>query len=125
MQNNKSTWSNSNSKSFNSNSNSGDFKSYLNSNNDLLMSYSKLIIIMIKSTYQDLDQFMKRIGIDNQFNTIQHELNWNWIDMLGDRPLLKPMMINICQSITKHSMAEWLEKQILPAVLSSWSKKFL
>ena len=27
-------------------------------------------------------QFMNWIGIDNQFNSIQHELNWNWIERL-------------------------------------------
>ena len=26
------------------------------------------------------DQFMNWIGIDNHFNSIQHELNWNWIE---------------------------------------------
>ena len=26
------------------------------------------------------DQFMNWIGIDNQFNSIQYELNWNWIE---------------------------------------------
>ena len=29
---------------------------------------------------QGSDQFMNWIGIDNQFNSIQHELNWNWIE---------------------------------------------
>ena len=26
---------------------------------------------------------MNWIGIDNQFNSIQHELNWNWIERFG------------------------------------------
>ena len=30
--------------------------------------------------HQGSDQFMNWIGIDNQFNSIQHELNWNWIE---------------------------------------------
>ena len=29
---------------------------------------------------QGSDQFMNWIEIDNQFNSIQHELNWNWIE---------------------------------------------
>ena len=29
---------------------------------------------------QGSDQFMNWIGIDNRFNSIQHELNWNWIE---------------------------------------------
>ena len=29
---------------------------------------------------QGSDQFMNWIRIDNQFNSIQHELNWNWIE---------------------------------------------
>ena len=29
---------------------------------------------------QGSDQFMNWIGIDNQFNSIQDELNWNWIE---------------------------------------------
>ena len=29
---------------------------------------------------QGSDQFMNWIGIDYQFNSIQHELNWNWIE---------------------------------------------
>ena len=33
-----------------------------------------------KSLLQGSDQFMNWIGIDNQFNSIQHELNWNWIE---------------------------------------------
>ena len=32
---------------------------------------------------QGSDQFMNWIGIDNQFNSIQHELNWNWIERFG------------------------------------------
>ena len=34
---------------------------------------------------QGSDQFMNWIGIDNQFNSIQHELNWNWIERLWIR----------------------------------------
>ena len=41
--------SNSNSRDFNSNSNAGDFKSNLSSNYDRLMSFSKLIMIIIHS----------------------------------------------------------------------------
>ena len=32
---------------------------------------------------QGSDQFMNWSGIDNQFNSIQHELNWNWIERFG------------------------------------------
>ena len=35
---------------------------------------------LIKVSNQGSDQFMNWIGIDNQFNSIQHELNWNWIE---------------------------------------------
>ena len=39
-----------------------------------------LVSIGSGNDLQGSDQFMNWIGIDNQFNSIQHELNWNWIE---------------------------------------------
>ena len=39
-----------------------------------------MMLMILYGPSQGSDQFMNWIGIDDQFNSIQHELNWNWIE---------------------------------------------